>query len=588
MNDYFDWKGDYAQLNSTFPNCTFAPLIGLTCNFTDGAATLNSPYYKSILKAGGVPVLIPPYEDRNALLNTLEQLDGILFTGGADLNPLFVKEEPIRELGSVNMARDKQELLLARLAYDRQIPMLGICRGIQVLATALGGSVYQDIYAQTATKLKHSQQMGRNYSSHTISIEEESILHRIFKTEKMAVNSLHHQAVKEAGPHLKVTALASDGIIEAVESSEYKSIIGVQFHPEGYALNDNDEMLPLFKWLTGEAASFHAAKEIHKKVLSLDTHEDTPIMLCKGYQFDHRDPHMLVDLHKMTEGHLDTAIMVAYLAQGERDEAASLAATAKADRILNKIEETAARFCSYVDLAYTPAEAQALKKQGKHAIMLGIENGYAIGKDVGNVERFRRRGVVYMTLCHNGDNDICDSNRGNHEHNGVSEFGEKVIHEMNRTGMLVDLSHGGEKSFYDAVEISSQPIVCSHSCCRALCDHPRNLTDEQLKTLAHTGGVAQMTIYNGFLRTDGKATILDLIEHLNHAVNIMGVEHVGLGTDFDGDGGICGCADASELINFTRRLLKERYTEDEIRLIWGGNFFRVMDKVQKAGIDIGK
>lgn len=588
MKDYFDWEGDYKQINSTFPNKHYAPFIGLTGNFTDGAVTVNNPYYQSILRAGGVPVIIPPYENNNALLNTLDHLDGILFTGGADINPLFTKEEPVRELSNVNMQRDKQELLLARLAFDRQIPILGICRGIQVLTVALGGSIYQDIYSQTDTHLKHSQQMDRNYSSHTINIETDSILYKLFKTERLAVNSFHHQAVKEAGPHLKVTATAPDGIIEAVESNEYKSILGVQFHPECYVTNADDEMLPVFKWLIEESASFHAAKEIHKKVLSLDTHEDTPIMLCKGYQFDHRDPHMLVDLHKMDEGHLDTAIMVAYLAQGERDEAASLAATAKADRILNKIEETAARFCSYIDLAYTPAEALALKQQGKHAIMLGIENGYAIGKDISNVERFRRRGVVYMTLCHNGDNDICDSNRGNHEHNGVSAFGEQVIREMNRTGMLVDLSHGGEKSFYDAVEISNQPIVCSHSCCRALCDHPRNLTDDQLKTLAHTGGVAQMTIYNGFLRTNGKATILDLIEHLNHAVSIMGVEHVGLGTDFDGDGGIRGCADASELINFTRRLLQERYTEEEIRLIWGGNFFRVMDKVQKAGIDIGK
>lgn len=588
MKDYFDWEGEYDHINSTFPNKKYAPLIGLTGNFSDGVATVNSPYYKSILRAGGVPVIIPPYENNNALLNTLDHLDGILFTGGADLNPLFTKEEPICELGNVNMERDKQELLLARLAFDRQIPILGICRGIQVLAVALGGSVFQDIYNQTHTHLKHSQQMGRNYSSHTISIEKDSTLYHLFKTEKLAVNSFHHQAVKDAGPHLKVIAKAPDGIIEGVESNEYKSILGVQFHPEGYELNADHEMLPLFEWLIREGDSFHKAKELHKKVLSLDTHEDTPIMLCKGYQFDHRDPHMLVDLHKMDEGHLDTAIMVAYLAQGERDEAASLAATAKADRILNKIEETAAHFCSYIDIAYTPAEAQVLKQQGKHAIMLGIENGYAIGKDISNVERFRRRGVVYMTLCHNGDNDICDSNRGNHEHNGVSPFGEQVIHEMNRTGMLVDLSHGGEKSFYDAVEISNQPIVCSHSCCRALCDHPRNLTDDQLKTLARTGGVAQMTIYNGFLRTDGKATILDLIEHLNHAVSIMGVEHVGLGTDFDGDGGICGCANASELINFTRRLLKERYTEEEIRLIWGGNFFRVMDKVQKAGIDIGK
>ena len=219
-----------------------------------------------------------------------------------------------------------------------------------------------------------------------------------------------------------------------------------------------------------------------------------------------------------------------------------------------------------------------------------------------------------MTLCHNGDNDICDSARGNHEHGGVSAFGAEVIKEMNRVGMMVDLSHANEDSFYDALAISRTPIVCSHSSCRSLCDHPRNLTDDQLRALAKAGGVAQITLYHGFLVKDSvdynqnnvirnfsasslatpsfpsvsasnevtEATILDAIEHLNHAVNIMGIEHVGIGTDFDGDGGIRGCASASELINFTRRLLRERYTEEQISLIWGGNFLRLMSEVQAA------
>ena len=185
-----------------------------------------------------------------------------------------------------------------------------------------------------------------------------------------------------------------------------------------------------------------------------------------------------------------------------------------------------------------------------------------------------------MTLCHNGDNDLCDSARGNGEHGGISPLGEQVIHEMNRTGMMVDLSHASEKSFYDALEISRTPIVCSHSSSRALCNHPRNLTDEQMKALASKGGVAQVTLYNGFLKEEGMATIQDAITHLNHMVDVMGIEHVGIGTDFDGDGGIIGCASASELINFTRHLLKERYSEEDIRRIWGGNFLRVMEEVQ--------
>lgn len=213
--------------------------------------------------------------------------------------------------------------------------------------------------------------------------------------------------------------------------------------------------------------------------------------------------------------------------------------------------------------------------------MLGIENGYAIGKDLSNIERFRKRGVVYMTLCHNGNNDICGSARYNEGNLGVSDFGEQVIHEMNRVGMLVDLSHAGEQSFYDALDISCQPVVCSHSSSRALCDHPRNLTDEQLKAIARKDGVVQLCLYGGFLRTDRPATLDDAIEHLHHIVNLIGVDHVGIGTDFDGDGGIIGCNDSSELINFTRKLLYERYSEEDIQLIWGGNFLRVMQQVQK-------
>jgi microsomal dipeptidase-like Zn-dependent dipeptidase len=185
-----------------------------------------------------------------------------------------------------------------------------------------------------------------------------------------------------------------------------------------------------------------------------------------------------------------------------------------------------------------------------------------------------------MTLCHNGDNDICDSARGEHTHHGLSDFGRKVIREMNRYGIMVDLSHANEDSFYQAMELSETPIVCSHSSCRALCDHPRNLTDEQMQALAKAGGVAQITLYNGFLRKEGEASILDAMAHLEHAIQIMGIDHVGLGTDFDGDGGVLGLADSSELTNFTRQLLARRFSEEDIRKIWGGNFLRVMDIVQ--------
>ena len=579
----FDIQADYDRIHRTFPGYKTAPVIGLTGNFQDGNCMLAEGYYQSILKAGGTPFIIPCYDDTDALINTLEKLDGILLTGGADINPLFFGEEPVKELHGINPRRDRQELLLTRLAADRQIPILGICRGIQTMNAAFGGPLYQDIHSQMeGTRIKHSQELDRSYASHTVTIEKDTLLHNLFKADTIAVNSFHHQAVKETAPGFRVCARATDGVIEAMESTEYKSMLGVQWHPECFILKGDECMMPIFHWLIQEAASFKEAKRLHNRILTLDSHCDTPMFFDQQIDFASRDPKILVDLHKMTEGHLDATIMVAYLKQLELTDEALLAATAKADRILNEIEAMVAKSCSYVDIAYTPADLYRLKSEGKKAIMLGIENGYAIGNDISNIERFRNRGVVYMTLCHNGNNQLCGSARYNDEGLGVNAFGEQVIKEMNRVGMMVDISHAGKQTFYDALNISSKPIVASHSSARALCNHPRNLTDDQLKALANKGGVAQVTLYSGFLKEQGMATIQDAIDHLNHMVNIMGIEHVGIGTDFDGDGGITGCASASELINFTRCLLKERYSEEDIRRIWGGNFLRVMEEVQKV------
>lgn len=564
------------------------PIIGITGNFGAKGCELAQGYYESVLQAGGIPMVLPPYDDAAALCQTLDKVDGILLSGGGDINPLLLGEEPVPGLHGICPQRDEMELLLVREAYNRQLPILGICRGIQVLVAALGGTLYQDLNTQysEAPLVKHDQDLDRAYASHTVRLEDGSTLSRLFpeaKKKGLPVNSFHHQAVQTPGPLLHITAKATDGVIEAVESNEFKSIIGVQWHPECFITRGERCMMPLFDWLVSEASSFAEAKRIHSRIITLDSHCDTPMFFSEGYtadMFSKRTDKVLVDLPKMKEGFLDASIMVAYLKQGERDAESLLAATAKADRILTQIEEMVAANCTAVDIAYKPADIARLKHAGKKAIMLGIENGYAIGKDLSLLEHFAKRGIVYMTLCHNGDNDICDSAKGNAEHGGLSPFGEKVVLEMNRLGIMVDLSHAAESSFYNALEISQKPIVCSHSSARALCNHPRNLTDEQMKALAQKGGVAQVTMYNGFLRTDGQATILDAIEHLNHMVNVMGIEHVGIGTDFDGDGGVPGMANASEVINFTRRLLKERYSEEQIQMIWGGNFLRVMEQIK--------
>ena len=578
----FDLQSYLDNVYSRFPEAEYQPVIGITGNYEDNICKLSHGYFQSVVAAGGVPMIIPPVEDANTLVNTLDRIDALILSGGGDINPLFGGDEPSPRLRGINQKRDLPELMITRLAYNRQIPILGICRGIQALAVALGGKVAQDISIQA--NVKHSQDADRAEQTHSIKIAEDSILHSLYGEEKIYVNSFHHQAVKEAGDKFRVVAKSSDGIIEAMESSEYKSIIGVQWHPE--CLEDG---MPLFRWLVEEAKAFRRANELHDRVLTLDTHCDTPMFFPQGIHFDHRDSKILVDLHKMNEGRQDATIMVAYLPQPKIGETFSSLVDFDvpgpleyADLIFDKIEEITEANRKYISIARTPGDLYEDKRNGRKSIMLGIENGIALNGQLQNLQHFVQRGVVYITLCHNGDNDICDSARGCNTHGGVSRFGEQVIREMNRLGIMVDMSHAAEKSFYDALEISSMPIVCSHSSSRALCDHPRNLTDDQMRALAAKGGVAQTTLYSGFLKKEGEATIIDAIEHLEHAIKIMGIDHVGLGTDFDGDGGVKGLADSSELINFTRQLLARRYSERDIQKIWGGNFLRVMGQVQKV------
>lgn len=567
----------YQEITSRYPNHSVRPVIGITGNFGEKGLELAEGYYRSINAAGGIAVALPPIENPEQILGQLDSVDGILFSGGGDINPLLLGEEPLPQLGGVNPIRDAHELLLTRLAYDRGIPMFGICRGLQVIVAALGGTLHQDIKTcmTEINPIKHSQEMPRYVASHTVTALEESIIGKTLG-KKIAVNSFHHQAVANPGPLLRVTATAPDGVIEGVESTDFKSVMGVQWHPECFILNHDTCMLPLFSHFIGEAESFRKAKSLHQRILTIDSHCDTAMQFDKGVDFQRRDPNLLVDAHKMTEGKLDAACMVAYLAQKGRSDAELQAATQKAVDIINRLKAMVNATEGF-NIALNREDLLRNKFEGHKSVVLGIENGYALGKDLSNIHRFWDMGVRYLTLCHNGDNDICDSARkSTNEHGGLSDFGRTVVDELNHVGMLIDLSHAAESTFYEVLERSKRPVACTHSSARALCNHPRNLTDDQLRALAKQGGVAQATFYPGFLREDEQATVEDAVRHILHMIHVAGIDHVGIGSDFDGDGGVPGLASAADMVHLTRRLQAEGLTDNDLRKLWGANFLRVL------------
>ena len=342
----FHIESHLREVYATYPESGHRPVIGITANYVDGDATLRDRYYSQVVRAGGIPVIIPPVDDKDVIVNTLDHIDALLLTGGGDHNPLWFGQEPSPLLHSINATRDLPELLITRLAFNRQIPMLGICRGLQTLALALGGGVAQDIseleheaVPSEATEgtvgeagaalaqrgvvrtIKHSQDADRSLATHSVSLSPQSMLASIYATDgkepnTLCVNSFHHQAVSHGGPRFKATAWAPDGVIEALESTEMKPILGVQWHPEWLG----DDGLPLFRWLVEQANLFWKAKKVHERTLTLDTHCDTPMFFPQGVQFGQRDDRILYDLHKMTDGRQDAVIMAAYLPQPKMGE----------------------------------------------------------------------------------------------------------------------------------------------------------------------------------------------------------------------------------------------------------------------------
>ncbi len=381
-----------------------------------------------------------------------------------------------------------------------------------------------------------------------------------------------------------------------------------------------------------EADVLARAQEIHEKVLTVDTHADTPSRLLReGWNIGERhDPEErssgCIDLPRMKEGGLDAEFFAAFVGQGERTPEAYARAKERADLVLDAIHQMGKDHTDLVEIAKTPEDAYRLEKLGKRAAFIGMENGYPIGKDVSLVEYFFDRGVRYITLCHSGDNDICDSSfeRRNPEDDGLSEFGKQVVAECNRLGIMVDISHVSDRSFYDVLQITKAPVIASHSSVRAICDHPRNLTDEMLKALAENGGVIQICFVSSFIKTpdpnperdeamagleekygsrrdiadeetrkkwreefmairekfpEERATIKNVVDHIDYVVDLIGVDYVGIGTDFDGGGGVDGCDDVSDMPNITQELVRRGYSEEDIQKIWGGNLMRVFREV---------
>ena len=366
----------------------------------------------------------------------------------------------------------------------------------------------------------------------------------------------------------------------------------------------------------------------HQKILTLDSHTDTPLRLGRsGFDIGKRNDGGKIDFPRMQEGGLDAVFFAVFIGQGPRDSVSHIKARDRAFQIFETIDVALDNNADQAALAFTSLDAALLAKQGKRAIYIGIENGYPIGNDLSLVETFYNKGARYITLSHSYNNDICDSSTDDKgpEFNGLSPFGEEVVQEMNRLGMMIDVSHISDSAFYDVIRLSDQPVIASHSNARAICNHPRNLTDDMLLALKENGGVVQLCVlsdyvkdmpdnpardsafsalrakHNGFkglsdeqmekARADwyaadrelpaNLASVADLVDHVDHIVKLIGVDYVGIGTDFDGGGALSDCFDVTELENITRELFRRGYSKKEIKKIWSGNFLRVFAEVER-------
>ena len=365
------------------------------------------------------------------------------------------------------------------------------------------------------------------------------------------------------------------------------------------------------------------ADSLHRVVFTVDSHTDTPLnFVDEGFDFGefHSDKDICYDLPKMNVGDIDAVYFGVFVVQKPLTPENMIKARDRAIRLYDSIDKVVERYRDKLVYVTTPGAAYKAEAFGKKAIFSGVENGFVIMDQLELIKYFQQRGATYITLCHSLNNQICDSANDTLVYGGLSPFGEKVVKEMNRLGVMIDVSHVSDSSFFDIVKLSKSPVIASHSCSRAICDNPRNLSDEMLLQLKQNGGVVQLCIlsdyvkkmpanperdkafgdlwnrFNGYKnlpdsmfkvaraewnRVDKAyprqlATVKDAVDHIDHMVSVMGIDHVGIGTDFDGGGGLDDCRDATELRLITRELVRRGYSAEDIRKIWGGNLMRVL------------
>jgi len=373
------------------------------------------------------------------------------------------------------------------------------------------------------------------------------------------------------------------------------------------------------------------AARIHDTALTIDSHTDTPLLLTRpGFDFTQRhnprQERSKIDLPRMKEGGMDGIWFGVFVGQGPRTPVGNRFAMETAMKILDTIDAVVGRYPDELEIATRSTDLKRIAGSGKRAVYLGMENGYPVGNDLGMLDMYYGRGIRYITLCHSENNDICDSSTDTAEFDGLSSFGEQVVDRMNDLGIMVDISHASDQSVLDIFERSRVPVIASHSCARALCDNPRNLSDKLLLKLKENGGVIQMCILSAYVETPepnplrdsafnalretygrfydmdqdtreaymatwleadtrfpGKlSTVSKAVDHIDHIVNLIGIDHVGIGTDFDGGGALADCYDVSQMGNITLELVRRGYTAWDIKKIWGGNLTRVMKAVEDA------